>query len=75
MSGRLTMLVCGAPLAARAAEVAERLTLAGWTVASVRSAAAAQWCPGPAESGAPSLPAPAESAADGPRPDQVVASR
>jgi hypothetical protein len=55
----LTLVVCGAPLAARAGEVADALR-DGWSVSVVVTDAAGQWFPGLSEH-------------DRPRPDLVVA--
>lgn len=41
----LTVVACGAPLAARVPEISQVLTTAGWTVTVVHSDAAAQWLP------------------------------
>jgi phosphopantothenoylcysteine synthetase/decarboxylase len=57
--GELTLVVCGAPLAARSSEVAEALR-ERWSVSVVVTDAAAQWC-------AP------RNDRDRPRPDVVVA--
>lgn len=58
----ITVVVCGAPLAARAAEVVDALRAAGRDVSVVRTAAAARWFPEPPR-------APVER----PRANQVVA--
>lgn len=42
----LTLVVCGAPLAARARDVRAALAAAGWSVSTVYSAAAAHWADG-----------------------------
>jgi phosphopantothenoylcysteine synthetase/decarboxylase len=55
----LTLVVCGAPLAARAGEVADALRT-GWSVSVVVTDAASQWFPEPSEH-------------DRPRPELVVA--
>lgn len=55
----LTLVVCGAPLAARAGEVADALR-EGWSVSVVATDAAGQWFPEPSEH-------------DRPRPRVVVA--
>jgi hypothetical protein len=55
----LTLVVCGAPLAARAGEVADALR-EGWSVSVVATDAAGQWFPEPSEQ-------------DRPRPHVVVA--
>jgi Flavoprotein len=44
----LTLVVCGAPLAARAGEVADALR-EGWSLSVVVTTAAGQWFPGPSE--------------------------
>jgi hypothetical protein len=56
---QLTLVVCGAPLAARAGEVADALRVS-WNVAVVATDAASQWFAEPSEH-------------DRPRPDAVVA--
>jgi hypothetical protein len=57
--GELTLVVCGAPLAARTGEVANRLR-ERWSVSLVVTDAAGQWCGRPPDQ-------------DRPRPDLVVA--
>ncbi len=58
MTRPLTLVVCGAPLASRTPELAEALA-ERWTVSTVVSDAARQWCAAP-------------QADDRPRPEQVV---
>ena len=43
MTGLCTLVVCGAPLAARAPEIATGLVAAGWRVQVVTTPAAASW--------------------------------
>lgn len=43
MSARLTLVVCGAPLAARSEELAAELAALGWDVTTVLSPAAQGW--------------------------------
>ncbi len=43
MTGLCTLVVCGAPLAARAPEIAASLVTAGWQVQAVMTTSAANW--------------------------------
>jgi phosphopantothenoylcysteine synthetase/decarboxylase len=77
MTANLTLVVCGAPLASRAADIAVELVKNDWTVAVVGSPASRQWLDEEAVEQAIGRPVSFDqrhaSQARGPRPDAVVA--
>lgn len=77
MPGNCSLVVCGAPLAARAHEVAADLIAHGWQVKVVITPSSADWVDEPSLEAATgqrprSVPHPSGSATDRDRPDVVV---